>query len=104
MSETPAWSVEGSYLALDTSSSHGSVCVGVGSRVVAGRAILGQGSHSSDLIPTVGDVLQEAGVDLSELDGLVVGAGQVFFYAPAGGEGLVFFRSLAKHYSGTMLT
>jgi tRNA threonylcarbamoyl adenosine modification protein YeaZ len=75
MSETPAWSVEGSYLALDTSSSHGSVCVGVGSRVVAGRAILGQGSHSSDLIPTVGDVLQEAGVDLSELDGLVVGAG-----------------------------
>ena len=69
------WSVEGLYLALDTSSSHGSVCVGVGSRVVAGRAIRGQGSHSSDLIPTIGGVLEEAGVDLSELDGLVVGAG-----------------------------
>ena len=71
----PAWSAEGSYLALDTSSSRGSVSMGVGSRVVAGRAILGQGSHSSDLIPTIGDVLQEVGVDLSELAGLVVGAG-----------------------------
>ena len=69
------WSVEGLYLALDTSTSHGSVCVGVGNRVVAGRAIGGQGSHSSDLIPTIGGVLEEAGVDLSELDGLVVGAG-----------------------------
>jgi len=49
--------------------------VGVGSRVVARRTILGQGSHSSDLILTIGDVIQEAGVDLSELDGLVVGAG-----------------------------
>ena len=75
MRATPSWSDGGSYLALDTSSSQGSVCVGAGSRVVAGRAILGQGSHSSDLIPTIGDVLQEAGVDLSQLDGLVVGAG-----------------------------
>jgi len=49
--------------------------VGVGSRVVARRTILGQGSHSSDLILTIGDVIQEAGVDLSELAGLVVGAG-----------------------------
>jgi tRNA threonylcarbamoyladenosine biosynthesis protein TsaB len=70
-----AWSAEKVYLALDTSTSHGSVCVGMGRRVVAGRAIHGQGSHSSDLIPTIGGVLQEAGVDLSELDGLVVGAG-----------------------------
>ena len=35
----------------------------------------GQGSHSADLIPTIGAVLQEAGVELSALDGLVVGNG-----------------------------
>ena len=70
-----AWSAEGTYLALDTSTPLGSVCVGVGSRVVASRVIRGQSSHSSDLIPTIGAVLQEAGVDLSELTGLVVGAG-----------------------------
>jgi tRNA threonylcarbamoyladenosine biosynthesis protein TsaB len=34
-----------------------------------------QGSYSSDLIPAIGGVLQEAGADLSELAGLVVGAG-----------------------------
>jgi tRNA threonylcarbamoyladenosine biosynthesis protein TsaB len=63
------------YLAMDTSTSVGSVCVGVGSRVVAQRMIHGQGSHSADLIPTIGGVLTEAGADLSELAGLVVGAG-----------------------------
>ncbi len=69
------WSAEGMYLALDTSTPLGSVCVGVGSRVVAGSVIRGQGSHSADLIPTIGGVLGEAGADLSELAGLVVGAG-----------------------------
>ena len=69
------WSDEGVYLALDTSTTLGSVCVGIGSRVVARRVIQGQRSHSSDLIPAIGGVLQEAGADLSELSGLVVGAG-----------------------------
>lgn len=70
-----AWSADRMYLALDTSTPLGSVCVGVGSRVVAQRVIEGQGSHSSDLIPTIGGVLLEARADLSELAGLVVGAG-----------------------------
>ncbi len=70
-----AWSAERRYLALATSTSDGSVCGGVGSRVLAGRAIRGQGSHSADLIPAIDGVLQEAGVPLSGLDGLVVGAG-----------------------------
>ena len=69
------WSDEGMYLGLDTSTSLGSVCVGVGSRVVAHAVIRGQGSHSSDLIPTIGGVLLEAGAELSELAGLVVGSG-----------------------------
>jgi tRNA threonylcarbamoyladenosine biosynthesis protein TsaB len=63
------------YLALDTSTPLGSVCVAKGSHVLAERVIRGQGSHSSDLIPTIDAVLQEAGTDLSELTGLVVGAG-----------------------------
>ena len=69
------WSAEGMYLALDTSTPVGSVCVGVGSRVVARGVIHGQGSHSAELIPTIDRVLQEAGADLSELAGLVLGAG-----------------------------
>ena len=70
-----AWSAGGIYLALDTSSFLGSVCLAEGSRVIAEMVIRGQGSHSSDLIPTIDGVLQEAGVDSSELAGLVVGAG-----------------------------
>ncbi len=60
---------------MDTSTPVGSVCVGVGSRVVARGVIHGQGSHSAELIPTIDRVLQEAGADLSELAGLVLGAG-----------------------------
>ncbi len=70
-----AWSAEGIYLALDTSTFLGSVCLAEGSRVIAEMVIRGQGSHSADLIPTIEGVLQEAGADLSELAGLVVGAG-----------------------------
>ncbi len=75
MSAAEAWSDEGTYLALDTSTSVGSVCVAVGGRVVARELIHGQGSHSSDLIPTIAGVLEAAGTDSSELTGLVVGAG-----------------------------
>ncbi len=75
MRTTGTWSDQGTYLAFDTSTPLGSVCLGVGSRVVSGRALRGQGSHSSDLIPTIDAVLQEAGADPSELTGLVVGAG-----------------------------
>ena len=70
-----AWSTDGLYLALDTSTSLGSVCLAEGSRVIAEGVIRGQGSHSSDLIPTIDGVFQEARADVSELSGLVVGAG-----------------------------
>lgn len=69
------WSAEGMYLALDTSTPLGSVCVGEGSRVMARGVIRGQASHSSKLIPTIGTVLGEARVGLSDLVGLIVGAG-----------------------------
>ena len=35
-----SWSAEGMYLALDTSTPVGSVCVGVGSHVIARRVIM----------------------------------------------------------------
>ncbi len=70
-----AWSDEGMYLALDTSTTLGSVCVGIGGRVHARRVIHCHGSHTSELNTTKAGVLQEAGADLSELAGLVVGAG-----------------------------
>ncbi len=69
------WPKDGMYLALDTSTPVGSVCLAEGSRVLAEGVIRGQSSHSSDLIPTIDAVLQEAGAALSELTGLVVGAG-----------------------------
>ena len=72
---THVWSTDGLYLALDTSTPLGSVCLGMGARVLARRVIRGQGSHSSDLIPTIDRVLGAAGANLSELAGLVVGGG-----------------------------
>lgn len=72
---TPVWSTNGMYLALETSTQIGSVCLGVGERVLARRVIHGQSSHSSDLIPTIDEVLRAAGAGPSELDGLVVGCG-----------------------------
>jgi tRNA threonylcarbamoyladenosine biosynthesis protein TsaB len=70
-----AWSAKGMYLALDTSTFLGSVCLAEGSRVIAERVIRDQRSHSSNLIPTIDGVLKKAGADLSDLAGLVVGAG-----------------------------
>ena len=75
MGAPPKWSDDGMYLAFDTSTPLGSVCLGVGARVVAGKPLRGQGSHSSDLVPAIDAVLREAGADPSELSGLVVGAG-----------------------------
>ncbi len=75
MAPPAEWSEHGTYIAFDTSTPLGSVCVGVGARVLAGRALSGQGSHSADLVPAIDAVLRQAGTDRSELSGLVVGAG-----------------------------
>ncbi len=62
-------------LALDTSTTRGSVAVGVPGDALA-RAFLGrQGAHVADLIPAVHRTLAEAGVQMDELQGIVVGAG-----------------------------
>ncbi|NNL30491.1 MAG: tRNA (adenosine(37)-N6)-threonylcarbamoyltransferase complex dimerization subunit type 1 TsaB, partial [Gemmatimonadetes bacterium] len=62
-------------LALDTSTSVGSVAVAVGARVVARARLTKQSRHAAALLPAVDEALEAAGVGASELDDLVVGEG-----------------------------
>ena len=65
---------DGVILAFDTSSAVGSVAVGRGGIVLAQQELEQQRKHASALIPAISTVLSEAGIDKSELDGIVVGA------------------------------
>ena len=72
---TVALEAESFYVGFDTSGVTGSVAVARGADVLA-RATLGdRGEHASRLVPTIADVLEEAGIDRSELSGVVVGEG-----------------------------
>ena len=72
---TVALEAESFYVGFDTSGVTGSVAVARGADVLA-RATLGdRGEHASRLIPTIADVLGEAGIARSELRGVVVGEG-----------------------------
>lgn len=62
-------------LAFDTSTPLGSVAVAAGADVLARTELRRQGAHSSDLLPKIRETLEEGGVDLSEVAGLVVGSG-----------------------------
>ena len=66
---------DGVILAFDTSSAVGSVAVGRGGIVLAQQELEQQRKHASALIPAISTVLSEAGIDKSELDGIVVGEG-----------------------------
>ena len=66
---------EGVFLAFDASTPRGSVAVGVGTEVLARSALRRQGAHSAELIPKIHHTLEEGGVELDELTGLVVGSG-----------------------------
>jgi tRNA threonylcarbamoyladenosine biosynthesis protein TsaB len=69
------WSDESFYLALDTSGMVGHVAVALGADVLARVSLEQRGQHASRLVPAVHEVLDEAGVDLEELGGIVVGEG-----------------------------
>ena len=70
-----SWSPQGVYLAVDTSTRVGSVCVAVGTAVGA-RGILDKpAAHGSELVPKIREVLERAGVELAELSGIIVGSG-----------------------------
>jgi len=69
------WSSHGVYLALDTSTRVGSVCVAVGTAVQACAILDKPAAHASDLVPTIREVLDRAGLEVSEVTGIVVGSG-----------------------------
>lgn len=63
------------YLAMDTSGGVGSVAVGQGREVLARSVIPRRGDQAARLIPVLHETLEEAGVALDEVSGIVVGEG-----------------------------
>jgi len=81
-------------LALDTATELGSVAVGpAGGPASARRFLLERMSHAASILPAVREVLDGAGVSLSAVEGVVVGAGPGSFtgvrVAAATAKGLV---------------
>ncbi len=70
-----AFEPEGLYLALETSGPAGSVAVSRGGRPLARRTVEQRGGHASLLVPSISDVMGEAGVEPRHLGGVVVGEG-----------------------------
>lgn len=62
-------------LAFDTSGPIGSVAVAAEGHVLARALMTRQSGHASALIPTIDAVLKDAGVDLGEIQSVVVGEG-----------------------------
>ena len=63
------------FLAMDTSTSRGSVAVGPPGEALGRIFLERQRSHASELVPAVRAALEVAGVDLHEIAGILVGAG-----------------------------
>ncbi len=98
MSGSIPFSRVGMYLAFDTSSPAGSVAVGQGSEVLARVLLERRAEHAARLVPAIDTVLEEAGVDRTELSGVVVGEGPGSFtgvrVAAATAKGLTHALSL----------
>jgi tRNA threonylcarbamoyladenosine biosynthesis protein TsaB len=62
-------------IAFDTSGPFGSVAVAHGADVLARAVMARQNQHASMLIPTIDEVLEDAGVDREEIGGILVGEG-----------------------------
>ena len=75
MKAPPGLSAGSMYLALDTSGPVGSVAVSAGVDVLARGSMVTRAEHASGLIPTIDEVLRDAGVDRSEVEGVLVGEG-----------------------------
>jgi len=68
-------SVQGVLLALDTSTSLGSVAVGRGGELIAEISLNLRSGHSSAILPAVDYAMRAAGVSPADLEGVVVGGG-----------------------------
>lgn len=81
------------YLAIDTSTTLGSVAVGRGDRLLAEVVVGVSARHSESLLPAIDYVLRSAGVEPSGLGGVVIGGGPGSFtgvrVAGATAKGLV---------------
>ncbi len=67
--------MDGVLLALDTSSTFGSVAVSVNGAVTARGWILERSAQAARLVPAIERTLDEAGLDRKALEGIVVGRG-----------------------------
>ncbi len=65
----------GPVVAIETSGRLGSVAVAMGGSVAARRFLTERARHASGLVPAVQEVLEEAGTDLAQIEGVVAGAG-----------------------------
>lgn len=93
------------FLALDTSTALGSVAVGRGDRLLAEVVVGVTVRHSEALLPAIDYALRSAGVEPSELGGVVVGGGPGSFtgvrVAAATAKGLVRVLGVPLYaYSG----
>ena len=63
------------WLAIDTATEIGSVAVGRPERVVGARSMRGARQHAAQIVPLIQEVLENSGVQLAQISGLVVGDG-----------------------------
>jgi tRNA threonylcarbamoyladenosine biosynthesis protein TsaB len=101
--------IDGPVLALESSTSTGSVAVGDGSRVIAEVVRDVAGGHSSALLPAVEAVMEAAGLAPADLTAVVVGEGPGSFtglrIAAATAKGMLqALRVPLYGYSGLLAT
>jgi tRNA threonylcarbamoyladenosine biosynthesis protein TsaB len=89
----PLFSVDGVYLALETSGAIGSVAVSFGRELIARELLFRAQEQSRRILPAIESTLQRAGVRMDRVSGVVVGAGPGSFtgvrIAAATAKGLV---------------
>lgn len=90
--------MSGVLIALDTSTSAGSVAVGRAGRVLAEVTLAVRGRMAEQLVPAIGFVLGAAGATMDEVAGVVVAGGPGSFtgvrIAAATAKGLVYARGV----------
>jgi len=90
---SPASPSRSPVLALETSSSRGGVALGWGAHLLGEVVLPDQRRHAATLLPAIRALLEDAGIGLGELSGIVVGAGPGSFtgvrVAAATARGLV---------------
>lgn len=82
-------------VAFDTSGAYGSVAVAIGDTLRAGTILPDRAEHASKLLPAIHDVLREAGLEIGDVAGIVVGEG------PGSFTGVRVAAATAKGLSGS---